>query len=206
MTAYTTRIAPSPTGDLHIGTGRTAYFNWLAARASGGKFILRIDDTDKSRSDPTFTQVILECMDWLGLNYDEVVYQSSRFERHRELAMGLVNKGIAEVRDGGAILISASILEGDWMDRCRSTWVDWLGGEMKISKEDKHGLACMVLMKGDGTSSYVVIRGMCQEYYSRVELTRMVRALSCRVDMSEWQAFIEAGWGFELIVIAWGWL
>ena len=65
------RLAPSPTGTLHIGTARTAVFNWLFARCSGGKFLLRIEDTDKERSKVEFTENILEGLEWLGLNWDE---------------------------------------------------------------------------------------------------------------------------------------
>ena len=65
-----TRIAPSPTGFMHIGTARTALFNWLYARGRGGKFLLRIEDTDRARSTPEATEAILRGMDWLGLDYD----------------------------------------------------------------------------------------------------------------------------------------
>jgi glutamyl-tRNA synthetase len=64
------RLAPSPTGTLHIGTARTAVFNWLFARRHGGKFLLRIEDTDKERSKPEFTTNILEGLQWLGLHWD----------------------------------------------------------------------------------------------------------------------------------------
>ena len=65
-----TRFAPSPTGYLHIGSARTALFNWLYARGRGGKFLLRIEDTDRARSTPEATQAIFTGMDWLGLDYD----------------------------------------------------------------------------------------------------------------------------------------
>ena len=68
------RIAPSPTGNLHIGTARTAVFNWLYARHHGGKFILRIEDTDEERSRLEYTQNILDGLTWLGLNWDEGHY------------------------------------------------------------------------------------------------------------------------------------
>ena len=82
-----TRIAPSPTGYMHIGTARTALFNWLYARGRGGKFLLRIEDTDKARSTPEATQAILDGMTWLGLDWDgEAVSQAGRAERHAEVA------------------------------------------------------------------------------------------------------------------------
>ena len=66
--SYVTRIAPSPTGMMHIGTARTAWFNWLAARASGGKFLLRMDDTDTERNQKEAEQPIFDGLEWLGLN------------------------------------------------------------------------------------------------------------------------------------------
>ena len=79
------RLAPSPTGTLHIGTARTAVFNWLYAKHEQGTFVLRIEDTDKERSKPEYTQNILEGLQWLGINWDEEpVIQSERVAEHRE--------------------------------------------------------------------------------------------------------------------------
>lgn len=90
------RIAPSPTGNLHIGTARTAVFNWLFARHHGGKFILRIEDTDLTRSRPEYTQNILEGLSWLGLNWDEgPTYQSKRLDLYRSATQKLLDKGLA---------------------------------------------------------------------------------------------------------------
>ena len=80
------RFAPSPTGFLHIGGARTALFNWMYARAQGGQFILRIEDTDKVRSKPEYLEEILESMKWLGLTWDEFYKQSDRFELYRQYA------------------------------------------------------------------------------------------------------------------------
>lgn len=77
-----TRFAPSPTGHLHVGNLRTALHNWMYARAHGGRFMLRIDDTDAARSDERFTAAIHEDLDWLGLTPDAVVRQSDRFDRY----------------------------------------------------------------------------------------------------------------------------
>jgi len=89
------RFAPSPTGNLHLGTTRTALFNWLFARSRGGKFLLRIEDTDQVRSRPEFTDNILASLSWLGLTWDEEpVYQSQRFSRYREVAGQLLAKGL----------------------------------------------------------------------------------------------------------------
>ena len=90
------RLAPSPTGTLHIGTARTAVFNWLYAKHEQGTFVLRIEDTDKERSKPEFTQNILEGLHWLGLNWDEEpVIQSERVTQHREAIQILLERGLA---------------------------------------------------------------------------------------------------------------
>ena len=91
-----TRSAPSPTGFLHIGGARTALFNWLYARGRGGKFLLRIEDTDRARSTPEATQAILDGLEWLGLDHDgEAVSQAARADRHAEVARELLEKGEA---------------------------------------------------------------------------------------------------------------
>lgn len=90
------RLAPSPTGTLHIGTARTAVFNWLFARRMGGAFLLRIEDTDRERSKPEFTANILEGLHWLGLDWDEEpVVQSERLDAHREAIQTLLDRGLA---------------------------------------------------------------------------------------------------------------
>jgi glutamyl-tRNA synthetase len=90
------RIAPSPTGNLHIGTARTAVFNWLFARHHGGQFILRIEDTDETRSRPEYTQNILDGLTWLGLNWDEgPTFQSKRLDLYRKATQTLLDKGLA---------------------------------------------------------------------------------------------------------------
>lgn len=89
--AVVTRFAPSPTGYLHIGGARTALFNWLYARARGGKFLLRIEDTDRARSTPEATQAILQGMAWLGLDHDaDVISQFDGADRHAEVAHQLL--------------------------------------------------------------------------------------------------------------------
>ncbi len=91
-----TRFAPSPTGVLHVGGARTALFCWLFSRKSGGKFVLRIEDTDLERSTPESVQAILDGMAWLGLDYDEgPYYQTRRFERYREVIEELLERGDA---------------------------------------------------------------------------------------------------------------
>jgi glutamyl-tRNA synthetase len=90
------RFAPSPTGYLHIGAARSALFNWLYARKTGGKFLLRIEDTDLQRSTDESTRSILEGLEWLGLDYDEeIVFQSDNAPKHRAAALRLVEEGKA---------------------------------------------------------------------------------------------------------------
>ncbi|MES2969653.1 MAG: glutamate--tRNA ligase [Pseudomonadota bacterium] len=91
-----TRFAPSPTGYLHIGGGRTALFNWLYARGRGGKFLLRIEDTDRDRSTPEATAAILQGLRWLGLDWDgEAVSQFARKDRHAQVAHEMLDLGAA---------------------------------------------------------------------------------------------------------------
>jgi glutamyl-tRNA synthetase len=91
-----TRFAPSPTGYLHIGGARTALFNWLFARRHGGKYLLRIEDTDRARSTRDAIDAIIDGLDWLGLRADaEPVFQFARAERHREIAEEMVGRGTA---------------------------------------------------------------------------------------------------------------
>jgi glutamyl-tRNA synthetase len=91
-----TRFAPSPTGYLHIGGARTALYSWLHARKHGGRFVLRIEDTDRERSTEASVNAILEGMTWLGLEYDEgPFYQTRRFDRYEEVIQQLLDKGLA---------------------------------------------------------------------------------------------------------------
>jgi len=149
MTPYTTRIAPSPTGDMHLGTARTAYFNWLAARATGGKFILRIDDTDQARNVDECVDDIFRVMKWLGLDYDEVVYQSKRLDAYRGIVHSMLDRGLAR-EDEGAIRFAPppKMREG------LTSWNDELAGEVKITDRDWDSIDGLVLMKSDGFPTY----------------------------------------------------
>jgi len=96
MTKVVTRFAPSPTGFLHIGGLRTALFCWLYARRHGGKYVLRIEDTDLERSTPEAIQQILDGLEWAGLDHDEgPFYQTRRFDRYREVLEQLLAQGSA---------------------------------------------------------------------------------------------------------------
>ena len=90
------RLAPSPTGLLHIGTARTALFNWLYAKKNNGKFLIRIEDTDILRSKSEYTTNILEGLKWLGLDWDEKpIKQSKRISIHKKQIKRLLEKGAA---------------------------------------------------------------------------------------------------------------
>lgn len=94
------RFAPSPTGYLHIGGARTCIFNWLYAKHTGGEFILRVEDTDLERSKGEYLDEILESIKWLGMDWDEIHYQSKRFDIYREYADKLVKEGKAHHKEG----------------------------------------------------------------------------------------------------------
>ncbi len=114
---YRTRIAPSPTGLFHLGTARTAYFSWLAARASHGQFILRIDDTDIERNREEYIKVIFDSLEWLGLEPDQVYFQSKRTNLYQSEARDLLYKGKAIDLLNGAIAIKVPYsMPGEWRD------------------------------------------------------------------------------------------
>lgn len=98
-----TRMAPSPTGKFHVGSVRTALFNYLFARQNGGKFILRIEDTDKERSKKEFEADIVEAFDWLGFDYDEFYRQSERTDIYKEHIEKLIDNGFAYISNEEAV-------------------------------------------------------------------------------------------------------
>ena len=124
-----TRFAPSPTGYLHIGGARTALFNWLYARHTGGKFLLRIEDTDRERSTEPAIAAILNGLKWLELDWDgEPIYQFPRAARHREVALQLLAAGKAyhcyaspqeleEMREKARAAGKSRLYNGLWRDR-----------------------------------------------------------------------------------------
>jgi len=137
------RFAPSPTGYLHIGGARTALFNWLFARHHQGKFILRIEDTDKARSEKIYLDQIVQDMQWLGLNWDEGPYfQSERAHLYREQAEKLVAGALA-FREGEAIILNSPGKDFQFQDLIR--------GEIKFEADS---LKEEVLIKSDGTPTY----------------------------------------------------
>ena len=131
-----TRFAPSPTGFLHIGGARTALFNWLYARGRGGRFLLRIEDTDRERSTPEATAAILRGLTWLGLDWDgDVVSQFDRRDRHAEVANQMLMRGtaykcfstqdeIAAFRAEAEARGSYAVFQSPWRDADPATYPD----------------------------------------------------------------------------------
>ena len=180
-----TRFPPSPTGILHIGNARTALFNYLYARHCGGTFLLRVEDTDKERSTPEAVEAIFEGMDWLGLEHDgEVVFQSSRFDRHREVADKLLAEGkayhcyatqeeLAAMREEQKANGQTMRYDGRWRDRDPSEAPDGISPVVRlkmpqegattiddlvqgeVTVENKQ-LDDMILLRADGTPTYML--------------------------------------------------
>ncbi len=139
------RFAPSPTGYLHVGGARTALFNWLYARRSGGggTFLLRIEDTDKARSTDEHTQVILDGLKWLGLDWDEQpIFQGGRIGRHQEMADKLLAEGRAYVEEGA---IRLRVPPGE------IAWDDAVHGRISFQGED---IKDFVILRSDRSPLY----------------------------------------------------
>src|SRR6266566_693325 len=137
------RFAPSPTGYLHVGGARTALFNWLYARHEGGKFLLRIEDTDKARSTDEHTQVILDGLTWLGLDWEEeLVFQGARVKRHQEIADRLLAEGKAYMEEGA---IRFRLPPGE------IAWDDAVHGRISFQAED---IKDFVILRSDRTPIY----------------------------------------------------
>ena len=146
------RIAPSPTGYLHLGNARTAIFNWLFAKNNNGEFIVRIDDTDTERSTPEFEEDIRDNLTWLGLDWNEGIgvggphgsyRQSERFERYKQAAEELVEKGIA-YQDDGAIKFRVE-------KNGSIEFKDIVRGDMSFNKED---IEDFIILRSDGSPTY----------------------------------------------------
>ena len=180
-----TRFAPSPTGFLHIGGARTALFNWLFARHHGGKFLLRIEDTDRARSTQAAIEAILDGMRWLGLDWDgDTVYQFARAERHAEVAHELLANGhayrcyataeeLAELREQQRAARRPLRYDGRWRDRDPSEAPECAPyvirlkaptrGESVIDDQVQGRVTVqnielddMILLRSDGTPTYML--------------------------------------------------
>jgi len=141
------RFAPSPTGNLHIGGGRTALFNWLFCKSQKGKFVLRIEDTDQERSKKEFVEEILFSLKWLGFDWDELYYQSQRFDRYRQQADKLLKQGLAYIEKSPegkeAVIFKVSPQKIKVHDLIR--------GQIEF---DSSLIKDQVLIKSDGTPTY----------------------------------------------------
>ena len=180
-----TRFAPSPTGYLHIGGARTALFNWLYARGRGGKFLLRIEDTDRERSTPEATAAILKGLAWLGLDHDgEAISQFARAHRHAEVARQLLAEGraykcfatqdeIEAFREEARTAGRSTLYRSPWREADPATHPEGMPYVIRI-KAPQEGetviedqvqgrvvirndqLDDMVLLRGDGTPVYML--------------------------------------------------
>ncbi len=183
MSQVVTRFAPSPTGYLHIGGARTALFNWLFARGRGGKFLLRIEDTDRARSTPEATEAIFEGLRWLGLDWDgDAVSQFSRVERHAEVAREMLEKGAAyrcyatqeeiqAFRDEAKEKGLPPLFRSPWRDKGPEDWPDApytvrlkAPREGEVTVEDAvqgtvtwkaDQMDDLILLRSDGTPTYM---------------------------------------------------
>src|SRR3954452_1460924 len=185
MSEIVARFAPSPTGFLHIGGARTALFNWLYARGRGGKFLLRIEDTDRARSTEDAIAAIFDGLTWLGLEWDgEPVHQFSRAARHREIAEQLLHEGnayycyattdeLAQMREKARAEGRSKLYNGLWRDRDPSyprpavapviRLKAPLTGETIIEDQvqgrvvwQNENLDDLVLLRSDGTPTYML--------------------------------------------------
>lgn len=179
-----TRFAPSPTGYLHIGGARTALFNWLYARGRGGRFLLRIEDTDRERSTPEATAAILRGLTWLGLDWDgEAVSQFDQRHRHAEVAHDMLARGAAyrcysaqdEIeawREAARAEGRSTLFHSPWRDADPATWPEGpfairmkapRGGETVVEdavqgkvRFGNDQLDDMVVLRSDGTPTYML--------------------------------------------------
>lgn len=179
-----TRFAPSPTGYLHIGGARTALFNWLYARGRGGKFLLRIEDTDKARSTEAATDAIFEGLRWLGLDWDgEAVSQAGRADRHREAVEDMLANGgayrcyatkeeIDAAREAAKAAGKPPQFNSPWRDKSEADWPDVpytvrlkapRDGEVVVMDEVQGRVAWsaqqmddLIMLRSDGTPTYML--------------------------------------------------
>jgi glutamyl-tRNA synthetase len=180
-----TRFAPSPTGFLHIGGARTALFNWLYARHNKGKFLLRIEDTDRERSTEEAIQAILDGLKWLGLDWDdEPVFQFSRRERHAKVANDLLEQGkayhcyaskeeLAEMRENAKAEGRPPVYDGRWRDRDPSEAPKGVAPVVRFKSPNEGSITVqdavqgpvsfsneqlddMILLRADGTPTYML--------------------------------------------------
>ena len=182
----TTRFAPSPTGHLHVGNLRTALFNYLIARQMDGTFVLRIDDTDPVRSKPKYVDSIKRDLEWLGLNWDRIEFQSNRLEQYAQTAEKLrdmgklyecfessleldlkrkkqLNMGKPPVYDRSGLTLSKKEKDslrvesnGYWRFMLDQSRIDWADGILGETSIDVASVSDPVLIRGDGQVLYTL--------------------------------------------------
>lgn len=221
-----TRFAPSPTGYLHIGGARTALFNWLYARANGGRFLLRIEDTDRARSTPEATEAIYGSMRWLGLDWDgEAISQFDRAGRHAEVARAMLDAGhayrcyatqdeIEAFREAARAEGRSTLYRSPWRDAEPATWPDApyvlrlrapREGDVVIEDQVQGkvtwkaaNLDDMVLLRSDGTPTYMLAVVVDDH---DMEVTHVIRG-DDHLNNSARQALIYRAMGWALPVFA----
>ncbi|MFT6076867.1 MAG: glutamyl-tRNA synthetase [Myxococcota bacterium] len=180
----TTRFAPSPTGFLHIGGARTALFNYLFAKNNGGKFVIRVEDTDQKRSSDDATKAIIDGLEWIGLKHDdEIVFQSKNIDRHKQVAMELLEQGqayycytpaedLVEMRSAAEAKNEVFRFKSPWREKTPSQEIDFqpvirlkapidgetiikdlVQGEVRVANSEIDDL---ILLRSDGTPTYML--------------------------------------------------
>lgn len=187
-----TRYAPSPTGDIHLGNCRTGYFNWLAARATGGKFILRIDDTDQDRHNENAVQVIYDVMKWLGLDYDYTFRQSDGLSRYIDVAHWMLANNKAYRADNGAILLKLD-------NTMPNSWHDTIAGDIAITDKDKSVIDGLVLLKGNSWPTYH-FASVVDDIFSKIDW--VIRGKDHITNTAKQVAIIHAlkDWGSDVVI------
>lgn len=185
------RFAPSPTGNLHIGGSRTALFNWLFSQSQNGKFILRIEDTDKERSKAEFVDEILYSLKWLGFNWDEIYYQSQRFDRYRFYADKLFKAGLAYIEksvEGKEAIIYK-------VPAKKIVVNDLIRGQIEF---DSSLIKDQVLIKSDGTPTY---NFACVVDDAQMNITHIIRG-DDHISNTPKQVLLYEALGFSLPLFA----
>ncbi|MBI4004279.1 MAG: glutamate--tRNA ligase [Candidatus Omnitrophica bacterium] len=181
------RFAPSPTGTLHVGSARTALFNWLFAKHEGGTFILRIEDTDQKRSNPVYLQDINESLAFLGISADEGPYfQSQRQAIYKDHVDRLIAAGKARLQDGGVVFP---------VPPQQVTFADLLHGDITV---DTTLFESLVLLKSDGTPTY---NFACVVDDALMKITHIIRG-DDHIANTPKQILLYQAMGFSLPVFA----
>ena len=164
MSKIRTRFAPSPTGYLHIGGARTALFAWLYAKSRQGECLLRIEDTDKTRSKDEYTEEIINSFKWLGITFDqETIFQSHNAKRYKEMVDRLLENGSAYVCKGDNIeedknsrdlnlpRVDNTVVRFKMPEQGSTSFTDLVKGEIQVSNDQ---LEDFIIERSDGSATY----------------------------------------------------